>query len=63
MKCPLPVIIHEMDSFPPGGVFRDCLEEGCAWWDQAVKRCVVQNISEKMSMIYLELTSIRTQGE
>lgn len=63
MKCPLfetgwqrPGLI---ESLPP----RECIEEDCAWWDYTTKRCIAQNISEKMSMIYVELTGIRTQGE
>ena len=58
MKCPLTLKAQGLGAgkiVPVGG---DCLKEECAWWDEPVKRCVLQNISEKLSFIYLELNEI-----
>ncbi len=59
MKCPLlsigylanPKTVTEEDT--------DCLKKECAWWDAPVERCLMLNISENASLIYLELNEIR----
>ncbi len=39
MKCPLPNIVYEQDSFPPHESYRNCLQAECAWWDERKGVC------------------------
>jgi hypothetical protein len=58
MKCPLLTSgLIALEGFGDQ-IWVDCLEKECAWWDEPVKRCLLLNISEKLSLIYLELNDI-----
>ena len=58
MKCPLSNYVMERESGEDEVLLSDCLKEECAWWDAPVERCLLQNVSEKLSFIYLELNAI-----
>ena len=59
MKCPLSFMtrpgLMRKDAHPNN----ECLKEECAWWDAPAEQCLMLNISEKASFIYLELNDIR----
>ena len=59
MKCPQLLMFRPIEKSMESNYFGDCLKEECAWWDEPTKRCLFQNISEKLSFIYLELNEIR----
>lgn len=61
MKCPLFIATYGVQSTAMKSSGAECLKEECAWWDVPVKRCLWQNISEKLSFIYLELNDIATK--
>ena len=58
MKCPLMSQLYSPAPYKTEWLPIDCLKEECAWWDDPVKRCLLLNISEKLSLIYLELNDI-----
>jgi len=59
MKCPLLIIAAAVNNKRNMIEPADCLKEKCAWWDALVERCLWLNVSEKLSMIYLEMNEIR----
>jgi hypothetical protein len=63
MKCPLFILNDLRAQSGEETEIGDCLKEECAFWDKPVGRCFVQNVSEKLSFIFLELHSLKEQGE
>lgn len=59
MKCPLPLVTLVTDSFPPDNLFRDCLEEECAWWDEEQKRCDPTGLAHWVRALIAQLWEIK----
>lgn len=58
MKCPLFFIGRTAVIPREGAEIGSCLLAECAWWDAPVERCLWQNVSEKLSLIYRQLNDI-----
>lgn len=51
MKCPLPIIVLDVDSFPPAEKYRECLQGECAWWDSTYERCDPTGLSHTLERL------------
>ena len=55
MKCPLFQGPKLDESGMMTYVMRDCLEEGCAWWDEEKNVCSVKVIAKELTRIQLRM--------
>ncbi len=58
MKCPLPRIMLDSDSFPPDLLRADCLKEECAWWDKQCSACAILQMSRHLESINFGMRSV-----
>lgn len=58
MKCPLLIAAAITHDEKVEDTAVECGQGECAWWDEPVGRCLWLNVSEKLSLIYLELNDI-----
>lgn len=44
MKCPIPIVYRSGPSGIVESELRDCLEGGCAWWDEGSNACAIWSL-------------------
>jgi len=51
MKCPCPFYFQAPKGFLPQDIWRECVEEKCAWWDSYGRACAILSIYQELRLL------------